>query len=549
MPSGSVVSRLRRLNVRPGLYVLITVVLLYTAAEGVWSGWSGWIPGSMSRHRDAQAVAITAVAYGKWQGYASYKSVNRTLREQGLSVQEQDLTKIGRTHYFEVMTDSKRLDTALRAASTLNAPESEGMFYAQDEKGMAALYTMSFAVFGISSRSWYWLYVLLYATSVFVACVAFRKRNDALLLILALVAAHAIVAQLLPALPRQDIAVINSNRFLGIMASVAMCHLMLLILLRNPPTIGQVAAAGFQMGVIALAVNARTSAAWIPMAIALLWTVLWPIWLLRRLAPDSQVSKPASWPMYVLVLGLAGLFAHQQLGLHAAFRDGRAQAGHVFWHSILTAVHNNPKRVERYGIPATYVVYDDQVSYLLFGREIARRGEQRSAYLVGDSDWVYRTNSPDLDFRWNAYDRVLRDVLWNTVRADPGYVMHSVLVQQPKSALTILLGRDFLRSRNLLCSVPLLALLLGGLLAVVGGSLWRLNYLPVLVCASLGVSLPVFSAAVVELRVVEAFYIMLLDLVVGAGIVVGLVKDRVAKKLSGNEATSSPAKLRRMSAR
>ena len=410
MSSSLAISSFRRRDARLGFVVLIIIVLLYTAGEGVWTGWSGWIPGAMSRSRDAQAVAITAVAYGKWQGYASYRSVNRTLREQGLSVQEQDLAKVGATHYFEVMTDSKRQDAALRAASTLNAPGSEGMFYAQDEKGMAALYTLSFAVFGISPTSWYWLDVLLYATSVFVACAAFRKRNDALVLVLALVCTHAIVAQLLPALPRQDITLINSNRFLGIMASVAMCHLMLLMLLRNPPTIGQVSASAFQMGAIGLAVNARTSVAWVPISIALLWIVLWSLWLLGRSSPASRVAKPAFWPMCVLALGLAGVILHQQFGLDPAFRDGRAQVGHVFWHNILTAVHNNPKRVERYEIPAAYPVYDDQVSYFLFGREIARRGEQRATYLVGDTDWVYRTSSPDLDFRWNAYDRVLRDV-------------------------------------------------------------------------------------------------------------------------------------------
>lgn len=534
MPFSLLADRYGRRAVRLRLCVLILVVLLYTAVEGVWAGWNGWIPGGLSRSRDAQAVAITAVAYGKWHGYASYKSINRTLLEQGLSVQEQDLARFGANHYFEVMTDPKRQDAALRAASTLKAPEAEGMFYAQDEKGMAAFYTLSFAVFGISSTSWYWFYILFYTVSVFVACIAFRKRNDALFLILALVCAHAIVAQLLPTLPRQDIALIHSNRFLGIMASVAMCHLMLLMLHRSPPTVGQVSAAAFQTGVISLVVNARTSAAWVPISIALLWVVLWSIWLLRRSPPDSHATKPASWPMGVLALGLAGLFLHQQFGLDPAFRDGRAQGGHVFWHNVLTAVHNNPERVERYGIPAEYPVYDDQVSYLLFSREIARRGEQRGDFLKGDPDWVYRTSSPDLDFRWNAYDHILRDVFWNTVNADPGYVLYSIFVQQLKSALIILAGRDFFRSEKLLCVIPLLALLLGGFLITGSSSPLRVSYLLVLLCATLGVILPVVCAAVIELRLVEIFYILLLDLAVGAGIVVALWRHKAGQKESIN---------------
>lgn len=74
----------RSAAVRLGFFFLIALTLLYTAVDGFRTGWSGWLPGSMSRHRDAVAVAITAVAYGKWQGYASYHSVNRTLRESGL---------------------------------------------------------------------------------------------------------------------------------------------------------------------------------------------------------------------------------------------------------------------------------------------------------------------------------------------------------------------------------------------------------------------------------------------------------------------------------
>ncbi len=190
----------------------------------------------MSRHRDAVAVAVTAVVYGKWQGYASYRAVNRALRENGLSGQKEDLARVGATSYFDVMTDPKRLDAALAAASMLDAPASGGMYYSQDEKGMAAFYTLSFALFGVSAASWYWLYFTLYALSVLTACVAFRQRNEVLFFFLAVVCAHALLAHLLPTIPRQDINVVHGNRFLGIMASVAIFHLMFLILQRTRPT-------------------------------------------------------------------------------------------------------------------------------------------------------------------------------------------------------------------------------------------------------------------------------------------------------------------------
>lgn len=497
-----------------GLCVLIVLVLLHTALEAVWAGWYRWLPAGLSRSRDAEAVAITAVAYGKWQGYASYRAVSRTLREHGLSVQHEDLARVGAAHYFDVMTDPKLLDAALKAASTLDAPGAEGMYYSQDEKGMAVFYILAFAFLGITSASWYWLYMALYSLSVLAACVTFHRRSEVLFFFLAVACTHELVARLLPTIPRQDLNLIHTSRFLGIMASVAIFHMMFLILQRERPTTSKIAAAALQTGIICLTVNARTSAVWLVISVMLLWATLWLMWLFRRARTCLQAPKPISWPMGVLVLGLAGLLLHQQFGQDPAFHDGRAQGTHVFWHSIVTALHNNPLRTERYGIPAEFPVYDDQVGYIVFDREVAQRRYKRSTYLMGDSDWVYRTTSPVLDFRWDAYDRVLRDVFLRTITADPWYAMYSFLVQQPRSVISIVSGRNFLRSHALLDTVPILALILGLLLTSMYTPLRSVNYVPVLAAASFGVVLPVLCAAVAELRVIEIFYVVLLDIIV-----------------------------------
>ena len=500
---------------QPGLCALIALMVLYTAYDGIRAGWNDWLPGVMSRHRDAAAVAITAVAYGKWQGYAAYRSVNRTLREHGLSVNKEDLDRVGVKHYFDVMTDPARLGTALTAASTLKAPEAEGMYFSQDEKGMALLYTAAYALFGIAPASWYWFYICLYALSLMAACIAFYRRTEILFFLLVVVCVHALVAGLLPTIPRQDINVIHGNRFIGTMAIVAIFHLMFLVALRTRPTAGQIAAAVFQTGIIFLAVNARTSAMWLPIAVALFWVGFLISWRIRRRRQEEALARPASWPIGVLALGLVALMLHQRIGVDSAYHDGRAHGAHVFWHTLTLALHNNPYRTDRFNIPAEYPVYDDQVSYTLFNREIAARGEELSKYLVGDSDWVYRTDAPVRDFRWAEYDRVLRDVFLRTIAADPGYAMYSFLVQQPRSAVAIMLGPDFMQAPRLRRAVPILALVLGVmLLVVVSGPMQPAVYFWALAAASIGAALPVLVAAVVELRVVEMFYMLLLDLLV-----------------------------------
>lgn len=522
----------RKITTQFLLIVLMVFVLLYTAVDGACAGWGEWLPGSMSRHRDAVAVAITAIGYGKWQGYASYKAVNHSLLEHGLSVQEEDLARVGATHYFDVMTDPKRLNVALKAASMLDAPAAQGMYYSQDEKGMAVFYIVAFAVFGISSSSWYWLYIALYSFSVLTACIAFRKRSDILLFFLAVACVHLLVANLLPTLPRQDINVVNGNRFLGIMGSVAVFHLIFLIRERQGPAMVEIIGVAIQTAIICLIVNARTSAAWLAIAVVLFWASLWFVWVSRHTRLDSYTMRPLSWPIVILALGLGVLLTHQQFGQNPAFRDGRAYGGHVFWHNLVTVLHNNPQRTQRYGIPAEYPVYDDQVSYFVFDREIAQRGEGRSKYLAGDADWVYRTSSPDLDFRWAAYDAVLHDVFWRTVREAPGYAAYSFLVEQPRSVLSMVFGGNFFRSRGLPIRIIALALILGSLLTVMNIPLPWMGYLFPLAAATLGAALPSLFAAAAELRIVEIFYMLLLDIIMGLALLVAFVERFLLQKIS-----------------
>jgi hypothetical protein len=515
------------------LLTLIALTLFYTAVDGLRSGWSGWLPGSMSRHRDAVAVAVTAVAYGKWQGYASYQAVNRVLREHGLSVQNEDLADVGAKHYFDVMIDAEQLNAALKAASSLQNPAAEGLYYSQDEKGMAAFYTASFAIFGLASSSWYWLYMVIFSLSILTAIIAFRRHQDILLFLLALVCVHSLVAHVLPMIPRQDINVVHGNRFLGIMASVAMFHLMFLISRRELPTPGQIIAAIIQTTIICLTIIARTSAVWLVIAIVLFWAGLWVMSLLRNKDNQSARSRTAVWPIAIIAIGLILLFAHQRFVPDSAFRDGRAYGGHVFWHNLVTALHNNPQRTDRFGIPPEYPAYDDQVAYFTFDREIALRGDDRSKYLVGDSNWIYRTSSQSLDFRWAAYDQVLQDVFLRTIFSNPGYAINSFMIQQPASILGIALGRNFLGSPSMLLMAIPVALFLGLIIFAARVRLDPALFAPALVAAIFGSMLPAFVAAAAELRSVEIFYTLLLSCTFAVAGLAALLMRTVFQKFSG----------------
>ena len=144
---------------------------------------------------------------------------------------------------------------------------------------------------------------------------------------------------------------------------------------------------------------------------------------------------------------------------------------------------------------------------------------------MNDPDWIYRTTSQDLDFQWGKYDRVLRDVLVDTIVKEPKYVLYSLFIAQPKAVISTLFGDSFLRSKTILKGAPWVVLVLGLVLLYlrrVGAP--QNNFALPLAFAFAGVILPVVCAAVFEVRVIELFYIFLVAILVGfsALVLIGL---------------------------
>lgn len=489
---------------RAGLALLLILAVLMTWMHGLSAPWRDHLPGPMSRHRDAIAVAITYAQYGAWEGYASYHSVNRVLREGGLSTQAADLAPLGATHYFDTMTDPDRLQAALDRATSLADPGAEGMFFMQDERGMALFFLAAFVLFGITISSWMTLYLCLVTGAVALFGVTFRRHTALLSVLLAMVLSHHAVMLILPEKPPLDISLIHGNRFLGILGLIPALHLACLLVMRTPLRAGTLLAACAQMLLLLAVVNARTSAAYEVGAILLTGTSVWAWWGLRRLRGPPALPRPMVWPLAVVAAGVALLALHHQTGLNQGF--AQAQQGRVFWHNLLTAIHNNPERTTRFAIPPSMPVYDDQVGYRLFQQEIADRGVSPEVYLRGDPNWIYRTSAPEYDFIWNRYDRVLRDVVLRTVENHTDYVLRSLFYHQPRSALVEITQPHFLKWPTLLAPATVILLLCGALLSGRGEGLGKV--VPVLGVFTLCAVGPMLVAAVVSLRVVEVFFLL-----------------------------------------
>jgi hypothetical protein len=242
-----------------------------------------------------------------------------------------------------------------------------------------------------------------------------------------------------------DVNVIQGNRFTVILGFLPAAHLMLAMLYRVRMRPLAVVTASAQTILLLMIVLARTSALWLAMAVAFLAACL----LLRDIA-RSKFELGSIWPSLVLVCGMLLLPLHDHLMLNAKFRDGSVQAGHVFWHNLISVLHNNPERIARYGIPQDIDPSDDRLGYFLFDREIAERGLDRSQFVNKGSDWIYRTSEPSLDFRWDKYDSVLRSLTLRTIAIDPWYALKSFAFFQPRAVFWVLLEQLFAISKKLL---------------------------------------------------------------------------------------------------
>ena len=513
---------------------LIFITFLIPIYQGINSGWSSWLPGSMSRHRDAVAVAITAVAYKSWQGYASYKSINRTLLEHGLSVNKINQSKNESGNYLDVMKDSVLLQNAFFAASHIKNPESEGLYFSQDEKGMALLYIAAFLLFGIHTQSLFLLFFTIYGVSLLIICISFYKDSAILFFILCITSAINLTANLLPLLPQQDINVIFGNRFLGILAIVPMIHLMLLTVEKVQIKIIGIIFLLIQVLLIYILINARTSILWVLISYAIFYIIYILAKSYLKIPTIQRIKKGSLLVPIFLLIGFFSYQAHQTLGVNSAYFDGRENGSHVFWHSLLTAIHNNPERNIKFDIPDSFPIYDDQVSYYLFYKEIGASKNREDLYLRNDSDWVFRTTSPKLDFKWDRYDQVLKTVAIRTFKTEPLYSIRSLLFEQPKSLLKLLFGSSFYSSLFSMKFLYAYLIISFGLLISKNYSANKKIILTmILFSLTIGALIPTLFAAVAELRLAEIFCISLLDSIFILLIISSIIKP--SKKDGGEE--------------
>jgi hypothetical protein len=408
---------------RSAVLALCAVVLCaLTLWEGVNVGADRTLPGALARHSNAFAVAISCLSYGHCRGYTSLRSVNQALYDAGLNY-----SQIGAKEDF--FHDAGFIDEALQKATSITDPGTAVDSMGPHEKGLVLFYMLSMALFGIKLSSLFYGFMLVFCVTVGFFAIAFYRDHLALAILVAACCAMYLTVPVVQALI-PDTNAVHSSRFLPLLGFIPVLHLLTLFERgKNGPL--QIVLAAGQATVLFFTIFSRLSGVWMVFGLGL--------WIVGRLAISMvaqrnlrPVALRAIVPGTLVGLVLIGLLVYPRFALDAQYLRQDETEYRTFWHHLLVAANFNPKRQEVTGAGQDIPDYGDLIAYQLFEKEIARRGENLSQYLMDDeAGWPLRTTQRQYDYKWGLYESVVKGIFLRLVAEHPLYVLKSIFFYEP----------------------------------------------------------------------------------------------------------------------
>jgi hypothetical protein len=415
---------------RSALLVLCALALCaLTVCEGIRVGADRTLPGALARHVNGLAVAISCLSYGHCHGYTSLRSVDQALYDGGLNYGK--LLAVGWNGFVDILHDASLINHALERAASVPGPGTAVNSMGPHEKGLALFYTVSMAVFGIKLSSLFYGFMLVFAVTVGLFAGAFYRDYLALASLIAACCAMYLIVPVVQGLS-PDVNAVHSSRYLPLLGMVPVLHLLMLFE-RGEMRLLQVVLAAAQASILFFVMFSRLSGLWMVAGLGLWIAGRVVLSLLRDDRRDARTTaQRAIVPGTLVGFVLAALVLYPKFALDPQYLKQDETEYRTFWHHLLVAANFNPARSEVAGVSADLAGYDDLIAYLLFEKEIARRGENLSQYLMDDeAGWPLRTTHRKYDYKWGLYEAVVKSVFLRLVAEHPLYVLKSLLFYEP----------------------------------------------------------------------------------------------------------------------
>jgi hypothetical protein len=417
------------------LLVLCALTLCaLTVWEGVRTGADRTLPGALARHLNGLAVAISCLSYSHCHGYTSLRSVDQALYDAGLNY-----SNIGGepSRYIAALHDASFINQALQRAASIPNPGTAVNSMGPHEKGLAFFYALSMAVFGIQLSSLFYGFMLVFFVTVGLFAVAFYRDHLALASLVAACCAMYLIVPVLQELD-PDVNAVHGSRYLPLLGIVPVLHLFMLFE-RGKMKPLQVVTAAAQAGILFFVMFSRLSGLWMVVGLGLWVVARVAVSMLRNDRHTARtMAHQAIVPGALVGFVLAALVLYPKFALDPQYLKQDETEYRTFWHHLLVAANFNPARPEVAGVPVEDPEfgqtpgYGDLIAYLLFEKEIARRGENLSPYLLDDeAGWPQRTSHRRFDYKWGLYEGVVKSVFLRLVAEHPLYVLESIFFYEP----------------------------------------------------------------------------------------------------------------------
>ena len=271
--------------------------------------------------------AITDQVFGI-KGYALGRTIESILFLNGLTGDAVTLQNL-EVGYPENLRNPMLIQDAIEQAAS--SPYGPGVLrgVSGDDPGFIDFVKLSFTLFGRTVLSLYLTYFVLVAIEVAAFLVAFRNRPSCLALLTVLLVAHTCVIN--SSLFDHDIGLgsVNNPRFLSVLAIIPALHVVMLVIWREPMTLGGIILVAIQSLLAALAIWIRSSAAWVIIALLALLAGSLIIDLRRRRREGWGRTLIFNWPIAIFLVYRARrvpCLSHHRVGEGCARRESRARS-------------------------------------------------------------------------------------------------------------------------------------------------------------------------------------------------------------------------------
>ncbi len=416
-------------------FVFLTIlVLLGTYLSTVEIGMDHSL-GASPRHMWAMAIALSEMEYGS-SNYTGYVKVQNALLENGLSGQETDYKKFGRS-MWECLRDPDLLNTAIHKALTVSPPASGlGKTYLfREDKGEIIYHKWAFFLFGYNIESLFKLYWLLLSASVMCFFVTFYKRHEILNILLLLSCAHFVVA-MSAYYSGADLNTITDPRFIPVLAAFPAFHIAFLILGKVSLGKVRILCCGIQVFLLIFVFFTRSSAVYLILFLSLVWFVPTAVrWGKQPTVGVYVLNAFKMWPLMLTFVGFLFMKLHLALALEYPYTP--ATRYHLFWHAAILGLGAHPDAHEKYGL------YKGDSSSLEFAYHL-------------DSERL-------MPFNNDAYEAVLKEGFLKISYEDPIFVVESY-VYKLRSFFDIYFGEVYGANRSLASLALVLTVISGSLI-------------------------------------------------------------------------------------